>query len=219
MNHRDLRSLELRLPDQPGLHRGEGARDFVVFLPLVEIQGDYHLLLEKRARGIPQEQEICLPGGSVEPDLDDSPEATALRETQEELGIHPESLEILGRMDSVVTHWGGLIDVVVGTADIAAVKGSRPNPQEVERTLLVPVAFFEENPPTEYTLRVEIQPSFIDEEGRERILFPARELGLPERYWKPWGRTPHTVYAYQYDGETIWGLTAGLIRRFVALLL
>lgn len=218
MNHRDLRRLELRLPKEPGLHRDADARDFVVFVPLVAIDGEYHLLLEKRARGIRQEQEICFPGGSVEPEIDRSPEETALRETEEELGIPQSNLEVLGRMDAVITHWGGLIDVVVGTADAQSAQSCRPNPHEVERTLLVPVRFFEENPPSNYSLRVEIQPEFTDEEGRVRTLFPARELGLPQRYWKPWARDSHVIYVYRYDGETIWGITAGVICRLVELL-
>ena len=219
MKERDLHRLHARLPDKPGLHRDGGPRStFVVFVPLILIDGEYHLLFEKRAKGIPQEQEICFPGGKVEPDLDPTVEEAALRETEEELEIPREHLAVIGRMDAVLTHWGGVIDVVLGTIDTDAALGCRPNPDEVGRAIVAPVRYFVENPPEEYTIRVEYQPSYVDENGTEHVLFPARELGLPERYWKPWPRPAHSVYAYRYDGETIWGITAGLTRRFVELL-
>lgn len=41
--------------------------------------------------------QISLPGGKSEP-CDASPSDTALRETQEELGIHPNSIEIIGNL-------------------------------------------------------------------------------------------------------------------------
>lgn len=218
MTEKDLRQLHSRLPEKPGLHRESPSTAFVVFVPLATIEGKLHLLFEKRAKGIRQEQEICFPGGKVEPDLDATVEETALRETEEELRIPRSRLSVIGRMDAVLTHWGGIIDVVVGTVDGEAALACRPNEQEVERTLLAPVGYFVDNPPDEYTIRVEYQPSYVDEAGNEHVLFPARELGLPERYWKPWPRPPHSVYAYRYDGETIWGITAGLTRRVIELL-
>lgn len=218
MTSDDLRRLELRLPKEPGIHREEPALDFVVLIPLVALDGEYHLLFEKRARGIRQEQEICFPGGSVEPDIDATVEEAALRETNEELGIPPEKLTVIGRMDGVLTHWGGIIDVVIGTIGADAARSCTPNPEEVERILLAPVRHFEENPPERYSIRVEFQPDYVDEEGRRHTLFPAEELGLPERYRRPWARRPHDVYAYRYDGETIWGITAGLTRRLVDLI-
>jgi 8-oxo-dGTP pyrophosphatase MutT (NUDIX family) len=190
----------------------------VVFVPFVSVEGEPHLLFEKRARGIRQEQEICFPGGGVERGIDKSVEDAAIRETEEELGIDRGRITILGRLDGIITHWGGLIDVVVGTIAADAVETASPNPEEVERTLLVPLSFFESTPPEEYSLRVEIQPHYTDETGTRHTLFPTRELGLPERYWKPWAGRPHEIFVYRYDGETIWGITAELTRRIVSLL-
>ena len=36
-------------------------------------------------------------------------------------------------------------------------------------------------------VRIEIQPSFIDNNGEEQTLLPSKVLGLPEKYQKPWG--------------------------------
>jgi 8-oxo-dGTP pyrophosphatase MutT (NUDIX family) len=43
---------------------------------------------------------VSLPGGAAEPH-DASPEATALRETHEEIGVDPSTVEILGALDSI----------------------------------------------------------------------------------------------------------------------
>lgn len=52
----------------------------------------------------------------------------------------------------------------------------------------------------------------VDEEaGKEVVLFPARELGLPERYAKPWGNIRHNVYVYKVEQGLIWGITARFI--------
>ncbi|HUX20755.1 MAG TPA: CoA pyrophosphatase [Spirochaetia bacterium] len=218
MREGDLKRLVRRLPETPGFHRGKRPREFVVFVPLVLVEGEFHLLFEKRARGIRQEQEICFPGGGVEKGVDGNVEEAAIRETEEELGIDRSRITLLGRLDGIITNWGGVIDVVVGTIASDAVESATPNPEEVERTLLVPVSFFESTPPEEYSLRVEIQPHYTDEAGVLHTLFPTRELGLPERYWKPWTGHPHEIFVYRYDGETIWGITAELTRRIVSLL-
>jgi len=44
--------------------------------------------------------EVSLPGGAVEPS-DPSPEAAALREAWEEIGVEPEGVRILGALDSI----------------------------------------------------------------------------------------------------------------------
>jgi hypothetical protein len=83
---------------------------------------------------------------------------------------------------------------------------------EVEKTLLIPISFFKENEPEEYTLAHEIQPYKIHENGEKEIFFPVEELGLPETYRKPWGNKRHKVWVYKYEGEVIWGITSVIIK-------
>jgi len=212
----DLGRLRARLPANPGIMRRAGTSDFVVFVPLVLVQGEYHFLFEKRAPAIRQGGEVSFPGGSFEPEVDGSKEEAALRETVEELGVRKERLTVLGRLDAVVTHTGGIIDPFVGTIDSA--HDYAPNPSEVAAVFFTPVSFFARTEPERYQIRREMQPFSLEEDGSRRVTFPARELGLPERYWQAWSGGSHTVCLFRYAGEVIWGITAEIVLSVVGLL-
>ena len=85
-----------------------------VFLPVFNVENSPYLLLIKRSdKTKVHKGEIALPGGTKE-SRDSTPLETALRETQEELGIEPSSVEILGQLNTVTTKTGFLIDSFVG---------------------------------------------------------------------------------------------------------
>lgn len=217
MDGEALARLAGRLPSLPRVRPSGGASDFVVFIPIVRFDGEYHLLYEKRASAIRQGGEISFPGGKVE-EADESVEEAAIRETIEELGVERESLSVLGRLDALITHWGGIIQTVVGTLSEQGLAAAHPNAQEVDRTFLVSLRRLKANPAERFSLRVEVQPEYEDDSGRRHVLFPAKELGLPPRYWKPWAGPPHAVYVFREAGETIWGITAEITRRLLELL-
>jgi hypothetical protein len=74
------------------------------------------------------------------------------------------------------------------------------------------VSFFEKNEPQKYHALLKVHPTMQDEKtGTETILFPAQELGLPEKYAKPWGNMKHTIYVYRVEQGLIWGITAKFI--------
>ncbi|KAG0149128.1 hypothetical protein CROQUDRAFT_714114 [Cronartium quercuum f. sp. fusiforme G11] len=50
--------------------------------------------------------QISLPGGHQDPELDQSLLSTALRETEEEIGIRPHQIEYLGKLDPLLNHTG-----------------------------------------------------------------------------------------------------------------
>ena len=81
--------------------------------------------------------QISFPGGSVDA-ADSSSEAAALREAEEEVGIHPEDVVVLGELDALPTFVSGyVIEPFVGwLQDMPAL---RPNPREVAEILLVPL--------------------------------------------------------------------------------
>lgn len=217
MTIEEFNSLKSRLPATPSLEGREEYFRSVVMLLLVPVGGEYHILFEKRAAGIRQGGEISLPGGQHD-DADESGEATAIRETVEELGISRKKIEIVGRLDSIFAPMGAMVDVFVGTADVS-LDGLRPNQAEVEKAFALPVSFFQANEPEEYKVKVEVHPSYLDKKtGEEVILLPSKELGLPDRYWKTWGGFTHKVFVYQTSEGVIWGITARIIREFLTYL-
>jgi len=206
------------MPNPPGIHLRDRMPKYVVFVPLVLVGEEYNFLFEKRAQGIPQGGEICFPGGRFEPQLDATKKDTAVRETVEELGIEKERLSVRGQMDCLLAHTGGFIDVFIGTIDWPGESKATPNRKEVERVFQAPVSYFEQTLPEEYQIRTETQPFYTDEHGVRHVIFPAKELGLPERYWNSWGGRLHTLYVYRHSGEVIWGITAELVLEVVRLL-
>ena len=74
-----------------------------VLIPLFEKNGKTHILLTKRTDLVEHHKhQICFPGGSFNfEDLDCM--TTALRETQEEIGLAMDEIEILGELDHIVT--------------------------------------------------------------------------------------------------------------------
>ncbi len=85
-----------------------------VVLPVFNVKNSPYLLLIKRSDKTKlHKDEIALPGGTKESG-DSTPLETALRETQEELGIEPSAIKILGQLNTVTTRTGFLIDSFVG---------------------------------------------------------------------------------------------------------
>lgn len=213
MKIEELDRLKAALPESPGL-QGEGFKMSAVILLLVPVDGEFQILFEKRSSAIRQGGEISFPGGRIDKS-DLSPEAAVLRETEEEVGIPAGKVRIIGRLDSVFAPMGALVNVFVGVADVDPAT-IRENPDEVERAFLVPVSFFQENEPESYDVVTEVHPKYRDKStGEEVVLFPAKELGLPKRYWGTWGGFRHKIYVYRTMGETIWGLTARIVVDFV----
>jgi peroxisomal coenzyme A diphosphatase NUDT7 len=218
MNKTDLSVLKKKLPETPGIHgRGEMPTSVVIVL-LAEIEGEYHLVLEERNANIRQGGEVCFPGGMFDENTDLSPRETALRETTEELGLPPEKIEIIGRLDTLVAAMGAVIEIFVGVmhADILSLTISR---DEVEKVFTVPVSYFMETEPEIHKVLVRMFSSEIDPVTDEEIVYlPVRELGLPERYLDPWGNFKQNVYVFKTAGGIVWGLTARIIMDFVRVL-
>lgn len=77
----------------------DGRREAAVLLPLLQQGGEVHVLFTRRSEHLPHHRgEISFPGGARHPE-DSDLLATALRETQEEVGIEPGDVTILGRLD------------------------------------------------------------------------------------------------------------------------
>lgn len=82
--------------------------------------------------------QISFPGGRVD-EGDETPEHTALREAQEEIGLAPERVDILGRLPEYRTSTGFCVTPVVGWAEPPL--QYTPDPHEVADVFEVPLAF------------------------------------------------------------------------------
>lgn len=103
---------------------------------LVALEPERGVWLTRRGAAMPSHAgQVSFPGGKIEPG-DASPEAAALREAQEEIGLDPGCVEILGRMDDHVTLTGFHIAPVIGLVpkDVQL----RPEPGEVEEVFCLP---------------------------------------------------------------------------------
>jgi 8-oxo-dGTP pyrophosphatase MutT (NUDIX family) len=109
-----------------------------VLVPLID-EEEPALMFTRRADSLPRHGgEISFPGGlchADDPDL----VATALRETEEELGLSPGLVEVLGVLDPVPTHVSGILIVpVVGV--LATRPAVTPSPAEIAEVLEYRVA-------------------------------------------------------------------------------
>jgi 8-oxo-dGTP pyrophosphatase MutT (NUDIX family) len=98
----------------PELIAGIGHKPAAVLIPIQERQDGDYLVLTKRGDNLPTHKgQIAFPGGRVHAGDGDLVQ-TALRESHEEIGIVPEHVRILGRLDEFTAGYGIVVTPVVG---------------------------------------------------------------------------------------------------------
>lgn len=117
-----------------------GQRVAAVLAPLYLRAGRPHLLFTRRAATLNAHRgEISFPGGSHEP-ADGALASTALREAEEEIGLAPERVTLLGTLEPVVTVVSNFT-IVPFVGVLPAGPGLlRPNPEEVDEIIEAPLA-------------------------------------------------------------------------------
>jgi 8-oxo-dGTP pyrophosphatase MutT (NUDIX family) len=74
-----------------------------VLVPLTFIDREWHVLFTRRTDLVESHKgQVSFPGGACD-DGDETAEATALREAEEEIGLAPIDVRLLGRLDSMIT--------------------------------------------------------------------------------------------------------------------
>ena len=124
-----------------------------VLVPIVVRDGELHIVFTLRHADLRTHSgQISFPGGKVD-DTDADLVAAALREADEELGIDPNSVSVLGRLGDVATPTGYLIAPIVGVV-LNAPATWRPAEREVAEVF--EVALSDLRDPTLYEDKGEI---------------------------------------------------------------
>jgi len=164
-----------------GLPQGTKATDAAVMLPLVHRPDTLNMLFTQRTAHLADHAgQISFPGGRVEPE-DASREETALRETEEEIGVERRRIEVIGRLPLYELPTGFRITPVVGW--IEAPFEVRPDPFEVAAVFEVPLLHFLR--PSNYVRR---EYHF---RGRHR-----HYLAVPYKGRYIWGATAGMLYTF-----------------------
>ena len=178
---------------------------FAVFLPLIEQNGELHVLFEVRAHTLRRQPgEVCFPGGKV--DLNDkTPMDAAIRETCEELGVTRKDVTIMGELDFLVTSYQSIVYPFVGNIQSGSELSS--NPGEVEEVFTVPLTHFINSPPERHDIRVHVKPDDS---------FPFHLIPNGEEY--NWSSSVMPEFFYYYKDYVIWGMTARILYHFIHLI-
>ena len=133
----NLHRLRSTITSAPKSYLG---RQAAVLIAVMEVDQQLHIMLTRRPMHLRHHPgQISFPGGKVEPNDRDIIH-TALREAEEEIGLQPENVDILGIFPAHKTFTGFEITPVV-----AMVKQPFElvlDPGEVEDCFLVPLNFF-----------------------------------------------------------------------------
>jgi 8-oxo-dGTP pyrophosphatase MutT (NUDIX family) len=189
-----LRALE------PGEALPGGFVRAAVLVPLLECEGEAHVLLTRRRGDLRRHAgQVSFPGGRIEPGEDSL--SAALRESQEEIGLDPTRVDVLGRLDDTLvlatgfrlTPWVGLVPYPYPYMG---------HPGEVEEILYVPLAALS-SPGVHRTEELA---------GREAY----GELRLVHFYDLPSPRSQGGGGSGA-NPLTIWGATARILDRFLGV--
>lgn len=184
---REPRTLARRVPSADGpVRRGDHDLDnaayrfqgrfapAAVLVPLVRRETGLTVLLTQRTDHLPKHAgQVSFPGGKSEPH-DASLVETALRETEEEIGLERGLVEVAGQLDIYETRSGFEVTPVVGLVEPSF--ALRPDPREVADVFEVPLAFVLD--PANH------QRDTRELEGLTRVFYV---LPYPDRYI--WGAT------------------------------
>lgn len=123
----------------PGMRPDKSLTPAAVLVPLVNrAEGLTAMFTRRTGHLLHHAGQISFPGGHIDPG-DETPEETALRETEEETGLDRRHVEIIGRLNQYVTRTGFSITPVVALVEPPFELS--PDPDEVEEVFEVPLAF------------------------------------------------------------------------------
>ena len=153
-------------------------RPAAVLIPLLRVDGRWEALFTRRNPDLHEHSgQVAFPGGRADPG-DASPEATALREAEEEIGLRPQDVRLLGRLKPFATITAYAVTPVVGM--IPWPYPLRTSAVEVSRVFTIPLDWLSD-------------PANLEKRARP---LPDPHDPVDVYYFKP------------YDGEVLWGASA-----------
>lgn len=193
-------AIKKHLPNTTGVRRQSA-----ILMPLIKIDGIWHLLYEKRALTLStQPGEICFPGGGLE--SGERPIDAAIRETCEELNVALDDIEIIGQIDSIMTSFDMLIHCYVGILHLT-LEEIHYSKGEVDALIPVSIDALVTHPAKKYLIRSKFD---IAED------FPFENIPNGKDY--NFKTMSYPVVFYEFEHLTIWGLTARMTEQFVELI-
>ncbi len=177
-----LQSLQAALEDPRRLLADQQATPAAVLVPFFESPpSEWRLLFTLRTDSVDSHKgQVSFPGGRSDPE-DANPAATALREAQEEIGLEPGAVRVIGQMDEMLTVSNYRVTPVVGA--ISWPVPLQPNRKEVAEVFSVPLAW-------------------LAEPGRLVVHYrlpPGTNREIPVYYFQ------------EFEGKVIWGHTAAIL--------
>ena len=129
-----------------------------VLIPLTHFGDEWHLLYTRRGIKVETHKgQVSFPGGACDPG-EATPEQTALREAEEEIGIRPSDVRLLGRLPPMITITHFRVTPVVGV--VPWPYAFRVENAEVARVFTIPLAWL------------------VEKSNRWEFTLPGREFGL-----------------------------------------
>lgn len=164
-------------------------REAAVLIPFLRGERGWEVLFIRRAHNEQDRHsgQVAFPGGRRDPG-DADLVATALRESEEELGLAADAVEVLGHLNPYRTISNYLVTPVVG--QIRWPYPLRPDPIEVGHWFTVPLVW-------------------LADHSNHQV----RPREIPD-----WDHSIGVVYFDRYEGELLWGVTARITLSLLKVL-
>ena len=161
-------------------------RPAAVLMPLIRKEDGWHFLFIRRTQHEKDRHsgQVAFPGGHVDAG-DKTIESAALREAEEEIGLRPSNVRLLGKLGSY--HTISNFEVTGVLAHVHTAFDPQPDKSEVDRIFTIPLSWL-------------ATPENL--ERRPRLL-PGLKNEMDVLYYK------------EYDNELLWGITARLVESFM----
>lgn len=195
-----LTNLSLHGLQKKELSHHQELRRASILVPLFErptenssSSSSIHVLFTQRPQNMKSHGgEVCFPGGKQDPEDNGCDITTALREANEEVGLDPNLVQQLARMETIESKHSLCVTPIVGFIEppsAAELSQLTLNKQEVEAAFAVPLEYFtiDENCVSIETIQWGKNREFI----MRTYLFDDPESG---RQFRIWGLTAHVVH-------------------------